>query len=407
MTNVGVLSRASRNLFLVFAVVAGIVAIDGLNTASAQGRGRGRPANALTGSYRLNPNLSDNAAALADQATRGLPGRDQQRLRNIILRRLDAPEELAIERRGRAITLASSNAEPVTFEADGRVQTELTRNGRSIRTTTTLVGDRLDVTTSGDRSVDYQVSFAPINGGQSLRVTRRISDEGLRQTVVARSVYDRISTDPRLDMYSGYRDRGPRAGEVRNDRPDVRNDRPDVDRTDFGVAPGTEIIATLDGNLSTRQARPEDAFTLTVRSPAQFEGARIDGRIANVDRAGQVAGRADMAFDFGRISLRNGRTFDFNGYLEGIRTTKGETLRVENGSVQDESSQTARTSTNTGIGAGIGALIGAIAGGGKGAAIGAAVGAGAGAGSAIVQSRDDLELLSGSEFRIRAADPRR
>jgi len=400
MTNVGVRSRANRNLVLVFAVAAGIVATDGLNTASAQGRGRGRPANALVGSYRLNPNVSDNAATLADQATRGLPDRDQRRLRNIILRRLDAPEELAIDRRGRTITLASSNAEPVTFEADGRVQTELTRNGRSVRTTTTLVGDRLDVATTGDRSVDYQVSFDPINGGQSLRVTRRISDDGLRQTVVARSVYDRISTDPRLDMYDGYRDRASRGGGNRSDRRTSTSGN----RDDLGVEPGTVIVASLDGNIDTGRARAEDPFTLTVRSPAQFEGARIDGRIASVDRAGKATGRADLAFDFERISLRNGRTMDFSGYVESVRTTRGETLRVENGSVQDESSQTARTATRAGIGAGIGALIGAIAGGGQGAAIGAAVGGGAGAGSAVVQGRDDLELLTGSEFTIRAAD---
>ena len=47
-------------------------------------------------------------------------------------------------------------------------------------------------------------------------------------------------------------------------------------------------------------------------------------------------------------------------------------------------------------------MIGAVAGGGKGAVIGAAVGAGAGAGSVFIQGRNDLELRSGTEFRIRA-----
>ena len=104
--------------------------------------------------------------------------------------------------------------------------------------------------------------------------------------------------------------------------------------------------------------------------------------------------------------LRNGRTIDFDGALQSIRTTKGETLRVENGSAQDASSQTGRTATRTGLGAGIGAVIWAITGGGKGAAIGAAVGAGAGAGSVFVQGRDDLELLSGSDCLMRATAPR-
>jgi outer membrane lipoprotein SlyB len=57
--------------------------------------------------------------------------------------------------------------------------------------------------------------------------------------------------------------------------------------------------------------------------------------------------------------------------------------------------------TRTGIGVAVGAVIGAIVGGYKGAAIGAAVGAGAG--SVYVQGREDLDLMSGAEFTIRAS----
>ncbi len=397
MTNAPGRRRLNRRVLLVVAAAVGLVATGGLNTATAQGRGKGRPATALTGTYQLNTRLSDNVSNVADQATRSLTGRDRSRFRNAILRRLEAPDSLAIERSGRTVTMASSTADRVTFEVDDRVHTEQSPNGRSISTTTRLVGDRLEVTTKGDRSVDYQASFEPIDGGRSLRVTRRVSDEGLKQTVVARSIYDRVSTDARLDIGADYRDGALRAAGSRRERAG--------DEADFGVAEGTELVATLDADLSTKLARAEDPFSLTVRSPAQFVGAQIDGRIVGVDRAGKVKGRADMAFDFERIRLRNGRTIDFNGALQSIQTTKGETLRVENGSAQDDSSQTARTAKRTGIGAGIGAVIGAITGGGKGAAIGAAVGAGAGAGSVFVQGRDDLELLSGSEFSIRATAP--
>jgi hypothetical protein len=404
MTNISVRPWANRTLSLVFIVAAGFVASDTLNTAHAQGgyRGRGR-ANVLTGTYQLNPRLSDNPATVADRVTRTLTT-DRQRLRDNILRRLDAPDMMAIERRGRSISLASSAGDVVTFDADGREQVEQTRNGRTIRTVATLNGDRLDINTNGDRTIDYQVSFEPLAGGRSLRVTRRVTDERLTQPVVSRSVYDRVSDDARLGMYSENRP-APRPADVAPARPrDPRNDRADV-RGDFGVPGGTEIVATLNDNVSTRQSRPEDPFSLTVLSPPQFEGATIDGRVAGVDRTGRVAGRADIAFDFERIRLRNGRTFDFDGTLESIRTTGGDNLRVEHdGAVQDEGSQTGRTATRTGVGAAIGAVIGAIAGGGKGAAIGAAVGAGAGAGSVLIEGRDELELLRGTEFRIRAND---
>jgi hypothetical protein len=305
---------------------------------------------------------------------------------------LEAPESLAIERRGRTITIASSRAAQITFEADGRVQIEQSRNGRSMRTKATLAGERLVVSTEGDRSVDYQVTFEPIDNGRSLRVTRRITDEGLRQAVVARSVYDKISDAPQLDIYSGVRDNYPGAG---------------APRGNFVVPDGTQLVAILNDNLSTKQARDGDRFTLTVRSPSQYGGASIEGHLVKVNRSGQISGRAEMSLEFDLIRLRDGRASNFAGYIESVRTTSGETVRVDNeGRVQDESGQTGRTVTRAGIGAAVGAVIGAIVGGGKGAAIGAAVGAGAGAGSVFIQGREDLDLMSGAEFTIRASAPR-
>jgi hypothetical protein len=169
------------------------------------------------------------------------------------------------------------------------------------------------------------------------------------------------------------------------------------------VPDGTQLVAVLNDNLSTNQAHEGDRFTLTVRSPARYEAASIQGHIVRVNRSGQVSGRAEMLLAFDIIRLRDGRAANFAGYIENVRTTSGETVRVDNeGRMQDESSQTSRTVMRTGIGAAIGAAIGAIAGGGKGAAIGAAVGAGAGAGSVFVQGRDDLDLMSGTEFTLRA-----
>ena len=119
--------------------------------------------------------------------------------------------------------MASSSADRVTFEANGQAQTETTTNGRSTRTVANLVGDRLEINSTGDRSRDYQVTFEPLDGGRSLRVTRRVSDPSLTQPVVARSVYDRVSTDARLDMYGGF----PRPRPIaRTRRPRTNGDRP-------------------------------------------------------------------------------------------------------------------------------------------------------------------------------------
>lgn len=350
---------------------------------------RGSVRNALTGAYRLDRARSDDPVKTADRVTRDLRGDDQQRLRTVVLRRLEAPESLDIERDGRTITIASSRAAQVTFEADGREQIEQSRNGRRVRTTVTLSGDKLVVTTEGDRAVDYQVTFEPIDSGRRLRVTRRITDEGLRQAIVAKSVYNKVSDTPELDGISSFRRTSP-AG--------------DTPRGNVLVPDGTELVAVLNDDLSTKDSHDGDRFTLTVRSPSQYARAVIEGHVAGIARSGQVSGRAEMSLEFDNIRQREGRVYNFTGYIESVRTSNDDEVRVtREGGVQDEGSQTGRTVTRTGIGAAIGAVIGAVAGGGKGAAIGAAIGAGAGAGSVFIQGRNDLDLKNGTEFRIRAS----
>ena len=217
MTNLAVRVRTSRAAVLASAVVACLVVGDGVNQASAQGFGRAR--SNLTGTYQLNPSQSDNPSTVADQVTRSLPGRDRPRLRTQVLQRLDAPQEFAIERRGQTITMASTNADRVTFEANGQAQVEQAANGRSIRTAASLVGDRLEINSTGDRAFDYQITVEPFNNGRNLRVTRSVTHVGLNQPVVSRSVYDRVSTDARLDMYLDRRlperQRPPRAAAQR------------------------------------------------------------------------------------------------------------------------------------------------------------------------------------------------
>ena len=410
MKNLAVRVRTSRAAVLASAVVACLVVGDGVNQASAQGFGRAR--SNLTGTYKLNTSQSDNPSTVADQMTRSLPGRDRPRLREQILQRLNAPEEFAIERRGQTITMASTNADRVTFVANEQAQVEQGANGRTMRTAASLVGDRLEINSSGDRALDYQITMEPFNNGRNLRVTRRVSHVGLNQPVVSRSVYDRVSTDARLDMYSagGFPNDDDRFARPRNGGGNRAGRAGAGTRAGAGVVidvpEGTEIVATLDNRLSTREARAEDPFTLTITSPGQFQGAQIDGRLLAVDRSGRVAGRSDMTFDFDRIRFRNGRTAEFDGVIESVRTPDGDTLHVENTNVGEDESQTSRTATRTGIGAAIGAVIGAVTGGTKGAAIGAAIGGAAGAGSVIVQGRDDLNLEPGSEFSIRALGPR-
>jgi hypothetical protein len=345
----------------------------------------------LTGTYRLDRTRSEDSVRVAERVTRNLSPEQQERIRNLITRRLDAPEMLAIDRDGRRITVISNSAPEVTFEADGQTRVEQTRRGRTVRVNAAVVGDQLVVSSTGDRGNDFRVTFDPIGNGERLSVTRQLDIESLGQPVIVASTYDKTSEIAESSIYSGRPAVAERTGP----------------RGVFTVPDGTQIVGSLNENLVTQRANAGDRFTLTVQSPREYEGATIEGYIVDADRSGRIAGRSEIALNFERIRMRNGSSHAFEGIIESVRTPRGESIRVDNeGTVSEKSGQTQRTVTRTGIGAAIGAIVGAIAGGGSGAAIGAAVGAGAGAGSVILEGRDDLELLNGTQFTIRSSAPR-
>ncbi len=351
-------------------------------------------ANRLTGTYRLDATRSDDARQIAEREVRSLSNRDRQRVLDSLTARLESPTGLAIDRRGRSVTIASSRSPQFTFEADGIERTETGSNGQTVRVRSTLEGDRLVVTSTGDRDSDFNVTFDPVENGQRLRVTRRISDINLSRPVEVVSLYDKTSEVADLNLYNngpGYPGSGSTTGTASGQ---------------FIIPDGTQIIATLDNDLSTRAARENDPFTMTVRSPSQYEGATIRGHLSNVNRSGRVTGRSEVTLNFDTITLRNGDSYRFAGITESVRTTSGETVRVDNEGAVREDNRTNTTVKRAGIGTAVGAIIGAIAGGGKGAAIGAIIGAGAGAGSVYVQGKDDLELTSGTELTLRASAPR-
>jgi hypothetical protein len=170
------------------------------------------------------------------------------------------------------------------------------------------------------------------------------------------------------------------------------------------VPDGTRLIATLDTPLSMRTSPHGQPFTMTVHSPSEFQGARIDGVVSRVGANQQNGNGTDMRFDFQTIEVR-GRSAEFDADLNTIRLSDGTLLRVNDGSDVGDVNHGNSTVRNGAIGVAVGAIIGAIAGGGKGAAIGAVIG---GAGGVIVsQGHEQLDLPRGAEVTLTAVTPYR
>ncbi len=132
------------------------------------------------------------------------------------------------------------------------------------------------------------------------------------------------------------------------------------------VQAGTLIPVRIGETLDSSRMQVGDTFTATLDQPLNVDGlviaergARVEGKVSEIQQSGRVKGVAAMAV-----------------HLTKLRTSDGQSVLIETDVYRKLAPQTrGKDAKKVGIGAGLGAVIGAIAGGGKGAAIGARRGA--------------------------------
>jgi len=407
----------------------------------------------LSGTYQLDRQASENVDDIARGAN--VSGDQQDDLRD----KLDAPDQIAIDIRGTQVTLATSKGNPVTFTADGREKTQ-DSNGRTIRLKATMSGDTMTVSSLGGET-DFTITFTSISGGRAMKVSRRITTDYLKQTVFAESLYNKTDGVAHLDIGSGaastvadnsgtssypttttngnspdpnrgysdndqqtpisnggsgnggYNSRGNNNGGNNNRRGSGGYNRgynggaPQVtNRTGNFVIPyGVTLSGRLESLVTTKVSQNGDRFRMTVQSPSEYRGAVIDGYLSSVQQSGKVSGQASVTFNFERITLPDGKTYDFAGQVMSITDASGKIIDVDNEGTVRGNNQSKETAKRGAAGGGLGALIGVIAGGGKGAAIGAIIGATGGASTVLVTGKDDVELQAGSTISIQSTSP--
>jgi hypothetical protein len=162
------------------------------------------------------------------------------------------------------------------------------------------------------------------------------------------------------------------------------------------INPGTVLTVRLEEALSTDRSFAGDQFRASLSAPLVVNGfviaergARVIGRVAEIDKGGKMQGVAHLALELTSLTTSDGQRI---------------TLRTERFSKQAETSR-GRDAAKIGGSAALGAIIGAIAGGGKGAAIGAGVGGAAGAGDVVLTRGKAAELPVESKLTFRTAEP--
>ena len=399
-----------------------------LNTQST---GQNSQSVGLSGTYDLDAARSENIEDLITNTSLGTVQRED------LKDKLTAPQQIALDIRGNQVTLATSNASPITITADGRDKTEQSPSGKSVRVRATLTGQNLVVSSLGGET-DYTITFTSLSNGRDMKVTRRITTDYLNQTVIAESVYNKTDSVAQLGIHPGVNNNNTYPND-NNPYPNNNNTYPNNSNTDpnrgysdndqsgiipnggasggrrpatvtsrqgnFVVPNGVVLSGILESEINTKVSQNNDRFRMTVQSPDEFRGATVEGYISNINRSGKVTGRSNVTLNFERITLKNGQTYDFAGNLQSVVDTTGKNILIDNeGTIRGEN-QSRQTAKRGAVGGGIGLVIGAIAGGAKGAAIGAIIGAGGGAGSVAIQGESDIQLRQGTSITVQSSSP--
>lgn len=188
--------RSATLLFLFFLFFSGTTAAQNLR------RGNCGANSALNGVYQIDNDRSDELYSIIENASSNVPYSEQQIFFIDLAVRLTPPDMLAIECRGNRVSLGSSRAPRVEFTADGVTRASQNSDGRAVRSRIAFERDNLTFDSRGGKD-NLSFTFTPIDGGKSLRVTRRISARELNVPVIIQTVYNKIGVTARWDIFDG------------------------------------------------------------------------------------------------------------------------------------------------------------------------------------------------------------
>lgn len=173
------------------------------------------------------------------------------------------------------------------------------------------------------------------------------------------------------------------------------------------IPSGTQIPLVLKQAISTKNAKAGDPVYAETNFPITLNdrivipaGTYVQGRIAEVKRAGRVKGKAEILMHFTTLVFPTGYTTMLPGAVENMPGAEKTHMKGEEGKVQQDGSKgkDAETIAST---ASTGAMIGGLAGQGlKGAGIGGLAGAAAGLGYALLTRGPDVMLPAGTSVQM-------
>jgi hypothetical protein len=190
---------------------------------------------------------------------------------------------------------------------------------------------------------------------------------------------------------------------------------PASDPNAITIPAGTRIPLSLTQAISTKNAREGDAVYAETAFPFVVDnrvivpaGSYIQGRIAHVERAGRVKGRAEILMHFTSMIYPSGYTVMLPGSVENTPGADNKSVKDSEGTIQQDrdTGKKIEEGAKAGVyGASGGALAGGLSGGLNGARVGAAAGAAAGIGWALLKRGSDVKLDVGTSIEMEIQRP--
>jgi hypothetical protein len=190
---------------------------------------------------------------------------------------------------------------------------------------------------------------------------------------------------------------------------------PASDPNAITIPAGTKIPLSLKQAISTKNAREGDAVYAETAFPFVVDnrvivpaGSYIQGRIAHVERAGRVKGRAEILMHFTSMIYPSGYTVMLPGSVENTPGADNKSVKDSEGTIQQDkdTGKKIEEGAKGGVyGASGGALAGGLSGGLNGARVGAAAGAAVGIGWALLKRGNDVKLDVGTSIEMEIQRP--
>lgn len=172
------------------------------------------------------------------------------------------------------------------------------------------------------------------------------------------------------------------------------------------IPAGTKVPLSLKHAISTRQSREDDAVYAETTFPVVANdrvlvpaGTYVQGRIAHIQRAGRIKGRAEVLIHFTSMIYPSGYTVMLPGAVQNAPGVDKTGVKDGEGTIQADSQKAQKIGEVATSGA-TGAIIGAAADGGKGALIGGGIGGAVGTAIALLTRGNEVKMDAGTTVEM-------